>query len=113
MLEKVKQAVLNLVINALEAMPGGGHLTLCSSARHGEVRFEVADTGSGIPPEVQGQLFKPYFSTKLRGTGMGLALTEKLIGQHGGRVEFQTGPGGTTFQIAIPLESPAEVNGRP
>jgi two-component system, NtrC family, sensor histidine kinase HydH len=103
-IEKIKQAVLNLVINALEAMPDGGTLVLSASARDGELFIEVADTGSGIPPEIQPSLFKPYFSTKAQGTGMGLALTEKLIGQHGGRIEFRTGSGGTTFSIAVPLE---------
>ena len=70
--------VENLVINALEAIPRGGVLTLSASARGGEIQVEVSDTGPGIPPEIQGELFKPYFSTKCRGTGMGLALTEKL-----------------------------------
>jgi signal transduction histidine kinase len=105
--EKFKQAVLNLVINALEAMPKGGDLVLVASVRDGELLVEVADTGPGIPPEIQKDLFKPYFSTKDRGTGMGLALTEKLVGQHGGRIDLRTGPSGTTFTIAIPLE-PAE-----
>ena len=102
--EKFKQAVLNLVINALEAMPEGGSLVLGASVRAGELLVEVSDTGPGIPPEIQQDLFKPYFSTKTRGTGMGLALTEKLVGQHGGRIDFRTGPWGTTFCIAIPLE---------
>ena len=68
--------------------------------------MEIADTGGGIPPEIQKDLFKPYFTTKDRGTGMGLALTEKLVGQHGGRIELSTSPLGTTFSIAIPLEGP-------
>jgi two-component system, NtrC family, sensor histidine kinase HydH len=102
--EKFKQAVLNLVINALEAMPTGGNLVLGASARNGELLVEIADTGPGIAPEIQKDLFKPYFSTKDRGTGMGLALTEKLIGQHGGRIDLKTSPLGTTFAIAIPLE---------
>lgn len=105
--EKIKQALLNLVINALEAMPEGGSLVLEASARDGELVIEVSDTGPGIPPEVQPCLFKPYFSTKAQGTGMGLALTEKLVGQHGGRIEFRTGPGGTTFAMAILLQPAA------
>ncbi len=100
--EKIKQALLNLVINAIEAMPEGGALTLAAAAGDGEVVVEVSDTGPGIPPEVQPSLFKPYFSTKARGTGMGLALTEKLVGQHGGRIEFRTSPAGTTFSLAHP-----------
>jgi signal transduction histidine kinase len=111
--DKFKQAVLNLVINALEAMPGGGSLVLAASATDGELRVEVADTGPGIAREVQPDLFKPYVSTKARGTGMGLALTEKVISQHGGRVGFRTGPLGTTFSIAIPLEPAAGADGAP
>ena len=105
--EKIKQGVLNLVINALEAMPDGGSLVLSAAARDGELIIEVSDSGPGIPPEIQPSLFKPYFSTKAQGTGMGLALTEKLVGQHGGRIEFRTDPRGTTFSIAIPLEPAA------
>lgn len=102
--DKFKQAVLNLVINALEAMPDGGKLHLDASTREGEARVEVTDTGPGIAPEIQQDLFKPYCSTKSRGTGMGLALSEKVISQHGGRIEYRTGRFGTTFSIAIPLE---------
>jgi signal transduction histidine kinase len=102
--EKFKQAVLNLVINALDVMPDGGGLVLGTSAGDGELLVEVSDTGPGIPKEIRGEVFKPYFTTKSQGTGMGLALTEKLIGQHGGRIEFRTGPLGTTFCISVPLE---------
>ena len=100
--EKFKQAALNLVINALEAMPRGGLLSLRASVRGSELQVEIADSGPGISQEVQGELFKPYFSTKVHGTGMGLALTEKLIGQHEGQVRFRTGPGGTTFVLVVP-----------
>ena len=102
--DKFKQAVLNLVLNALEAMPDGGSLRLDASAGRGELRVEVSDTGPGIAPEIQRDLFKPYISTKSRGTGMGLALSEKVVSQHGGRIEYRTGHLGTTFSIAIPSE---------
>src|SRR5262249_44024231 len=85
--EKFEQAVLNLVINALEAMPEGGHLTVSATVADGELRVSVKDSGPGIPPEIQPNLFQPYFSTKTRGSGMGLALSEKLISQHGGRID--------------------------
>ena len=62
----------------------------------------------GIPAELGKNLFKPYFSTKTQGTGMGLALTEKLIGQHGGQVDFESGTQGTTFRITLPLEPPRD-----
>lgn len=101
---KFEQAFLNLAINALEAMPKGGHLTVSTTADDREFRLSVQDSGLGIPPEVQPNLFQPYFSTKSKGSGMGLALSEKLIGQHGGRIVYRTGPEGTVFDIIIPLE---------
>jgi two-component system sensor histidine kinase HydH len=103
--EKFEQAVLNLVINALEAMPEGGRLTIATTVADDELRVSIQDSGSGIPPDIQPNLFQPYFSTKEKGSGMGLALSEKLISQHGGRLGYQTGPEGTTFEIAIPLEA--------
>lgn len=102
--EKFEQVLLNLMINALEAMPEGGRLTLEVSLARDELLVAVRDTGPGIPPEVQRHLFQPYFSTKDRGTGTGLALCEKLVGQHGGRIDYQTGPAGTTFRIAVPVK---------
>jgi two-component system sensor histidine kinase HydH len=99
---KVEQAVLNLILNALEAMPGGGDLTLAAGEEPGSVWIEVRDTGPGIPPELQEQLFLPYFSTKSFGTGLGLPLCEKLVNQHGGRITFRTGPSGTAFRITLP-----------
>jgi PAS domain S-box-containing protein len=103
--EKFEQAVLNLVINALEAMPKGGTLTISATVVDGEFRVSVKDSGPGIPPEVRRHLFQPYFSTKTKGSGMGLALSEKLINQHGGQIDYHTGPDGTTFDIAIPLQA--------
>lgn len=100
--EKFREAVLNLVVNALEAMPAGGDLTLAARPADGALVVEVGDTGPGIPDEVRADLFAPYVTTKPHGTGMGLALTEKLIGQHGGSVTFQTGPGGTVFRLTLP-----------
>jgi len=102
--EKFEQAVLNLVINALEAMPGGGHLRVSATVADGEFRLSVKDSGPGIPAEIQRNLFQPYFSTKSKGSGMGLALSEKLISQHGGHIGYRTGAGGTMFDISIPLE---------
>jgi PAS domain S-box-containing protein len=101
--EKLEQAVLNLVINALDVMPSGGELTLAAGVDDGALRVEVGDTGPGIAPGIREHVFRPYFSTKSRGTGMGLALAEKLVRQHGGQVDFRTGPAGTTFRIAVPL----------
>jgi two-component system nitrogen regulation sensor histidine kinase GlnL len=104
--EKIGQAVLNLVLNALEAMPQGGDLTLRAAAENGELRLLVRDSGPGIPPEVQDHIFRPYFSTKDRGTGIGLTLAEKLVRQHRGHLDFRTGPTGTSFAITLPINEP-------
>ncbi len=101
--EKFEQAVLNLVINALEAMPQGGRLMISANVVDGGFRVSIQDSGPGIPPEVQPNLFRPYFSTKSKGSGMGLALSEKLIGQHGGHIDYRTGPEGSAFDIIVPL----------
>jgi signal transduction histidine kinase len=107
--EKFEQALLNLVINSLEAMPVGGILSIRAAIQDRELQVEVGDTGPGIPADIQASVFKPYFSTKSQGTGMGLALTEKLVGQHGGRIDFQTSPRGTTFRLLLPLEYRSEL----
>jgi two-component system, NtrC family, sensor histidine kinase HydH len=106
--QKFQQAVLNLMINALEAMPNGGTLAVRAVQADERLVVEVSDTGAGIPPQVRKDLFRPYFSTKSHGTGMGLALTEKLIGQHGGQVGFESTTQGTTFRITVPLEPPRD-----
>jgi signal transduction histidine kinase len=103
--EKFEQAVLNLVLNALDAMPKGGELYLGAALKDGQIQVAVRDTGPGIPPEIQDHIFHPYFSTKDRGTGIGLTLAEKLVRQHRGHLDFRTGPGGTTFSITLPVEA--------
>lgn len=101
--EKFREVVINLVLNALEAMPAGGELSLTEHCSDNAPLVEVGDTGPGIAPEVRDELFTPYVSTKRQGTGMGLALVEKLVSQHGGQVNYQTGPTGTTFRVLIPI----------
>ncbi len=104
--EKIQQALLNLILNALEAMPKGGELTLSATVENEALHMVVRDTGPGIPREIQDHIFHPYFSTKDHGTGIGLSLAEKLIRQHRGHLDFRTGPGGTSFRITLPLKSP-------
>jgi PAS domain S-box-containing protein len=106
--DKIEQAVLNLVLNALEAMPRGGDLILGTRVDDGRLLVSVGDSGPGIPPEIQDHVFRPYFSTKGSGTGMGLALAEKLVRQHRGRLDFRTGEGGTTFVISLPVDGSGE-----
>lgn len=103
---QLRQALLNLVRNAAEAMSGngGGALTLATDrAPDGAVEVRVSDSGPGIAPELVGRIFEPFFSTKEGGTGLGLALTQQIIAEHGGRIDVQSAPGrGTTFVVRLP-----------
>jgi signal transduction histidine kinase len=94
-------------------MPQGGDLSLGASVDDGKLRVVVRDTGPGIPPEIQDHIFHPYFSTKDRGTGIGLALADKLVRQHRGQLDFRTGPGGTSFRMTLPLGAANGSNGGP
>ncbi len=105
---QLEQVVVNLVINARDAMPRGGRLTLRTArgAEAGWARLEVADTGVGMTPEIQARIFEPYFTTKApgHGTGLGLPMAFGIVQSHGGRVEVASQPGtGTTFTIHLPL----------
>lgn len=101
---RLEQAFLNLCVNAVEAMPGGGRLTVTTRARGDEVEIEVADTGVGIPRENLDRILKPFFSTKVLGTGLGLPLVARVVAAHGGRVWVESEVGkGTTFHVALPV----------
>jgi signal transduction histidine kinase len=102
---QLRQALLNLVRNAKEAMPGGGHLLLAvGRGAEGHVRLVLADSGAGIAPENLDNIFEPFFSTKAKGTGLGLALVQQIIGEHGGRIEVDCPPGGgTRFTLLLPV----------
>jgi signal transduction histidine kinase len=103
--ELFKQALLNLMLNAQQAMPEGGTLTIQAERRPGEVCLRLIDTGKGMAPEVLAKLFKPFFSTKPGGSGLGLATTRKIIEAHGGAIEVQSAVGrGTLFTIHLPIE---------
>ena len=100
----MRQALTNLIQNAVEAMPGDGTLSLTAVKARQEMRISVGDTGEGIASEVVKKIFLPFFTTKDKGVGMGLALTHKVITAHGGRVEVESRPGkGTTFTVILPL----------
>ncbi|MGH9274501.1 MAG: ATP-binding protein, partial [Acidimicrobiales bacterium] len=104
----VEQIVLNLAINARDAMPGGGTLTITSGrsgVEGGEVVLKVVDTGCGMPPEVVGRAFEPFFTTKAtgEGTGLGLATVYGIVGQNGGKVTIDSVVGhGTTVTVRLP-----------
>jgi signal transduction histidine kinase len=113
---QLEQALLNLAVNARDAMPEGGRLVLTVSRRPpadggGEVGvMQVADTGSGIPLDVQAHIFDPFFTTKEvgRGSGLGLAMVYGFVQQSGGTIHFDTAIGkGTTFELTFPLATPA------
>ena len=114
--EYLYQAIVNLVGNALEAMEAGGRLTLRVGWFHGSdpfgpgrgpawrLKVEVEDTGIGIGADTAGKVFDPFFTTKGAGTGLGLALTHKIVEDHHGRITFSSVPGaGTTFRIVLPV----------
>src|SRR5262249_4121122 len=119
--EQLYQALVNLVGNALEAMAAGGRLTLRAgwsdegsgnttpSLAYGRrrVALEIEDTGLGIPASDANKIFNPFFTTKGGGTGLGLALTHKIIEDHGAIIAFRSAPGrGTTFKITFALSAP-------
>lgn len=109
--EEIEQVVLNVVNNAVQAMPKGGrlevHLTVDEGA--GQVCLEIKDTGCGIPPEVMPRLFEPFFTTKPRGqgTGLGLYVSHRIVERHGGTMAIQSKVGvGTAVQVFLPLAQP-------
>jgi two-component system sensor histidine kinase AtoS len=102
----MKQVVLNLLINAVQAMPEGGRLDLSAKALDDNrgMRLSIRDSGIGIPPENLKRLFDPFFSTKEGGMGLGLSIAHRIIDQHQGKIEVESSPGeGTTFHIWLPL----------
>jgi PAS domain S-box-containing protein len=102
--EELREVLINLLLNAVEAMPQGGRLTLRTWAEEGDVCVAVSDTGVGMSPEVQRRLFDPFFTTKgVRGTGLGLSVSHAIIKAHQGRLTVDSSPGrGTTFVITLP-----------
>lgn len=103
----IKQAVLNLVKNALGAMPEGGVLTIRTEKKGDYVRLQVIDTGIGIPPEYLDKIFEPYFTTKEFGSGLGLTIVYKIVKEHQGEITVDSEPGkGTVFTIKFPIPQP-------
>jgi signal transduction histidine kinase len=108
--QQLQQVLLNLSLNAVDAMPNGGTLSIGASFDAAEgIVVTVADTGSGIDPEVLPRIFQPFFtSKKRRGLGLGLPICDRIVKAHGGRITVESRPGhGTTFKIYLPLVPPA------
>jgi signal transduction histidine kinase len=100
--EQMTRVLHNLVLNAIDAMPQGGILTVRTRALAGGVRLEVSDTGQGLTPEECARLFTPYYTTKTHGTGLGLAIVQSVVSDHHGRISVESEPGkGATFRIEL------------
>jgi|GEM_PF-632140 len=100
--DKMKQVILNLAKNAVEAMPEGGKLSFKGVAADGRLTLNISDTGTGIPPDID--IFEPFFTTKPLGTGIGMTIVRQIVARHGGKIEYQSEPGrGTTFSISLPV----------
>jgi signal transduction histidine kinase len=102
---QLRAALLNLLRNSREAMPGGGRVTLGTrSVPEGFVEVSIQDTGGGIPAEDLTRIFDPFYSTKEKGTGLGLAFTQQVVKEHGGTLRCESGLGrGTTFTVCLPV----------
>ena len=102
-----KQALLNLLLNALQAIPNGGEITLLAREEAHWLVMQIIDTGTGIPPEVLENMFKPFYSTKSGGSGLGLPTARKVLEAHGGSLEADSAPGkGTRFTLKLPMRPP-------
>ena len=102
--DHLKQVMLNLILNGVQAMPEGGTLTLQAGTTREALTLTVADTGHGIPTEALSRIFDPYFTTKAKGLGLGLAIARKIVEDHGGRIEVENQPGqGSRCLITLPL----------
>ncbi len=101
---ELKIAFLNIIQNAVQAMPNEGRVTVKSGIQYGMIFIEITDTGGGIPKEIGDRIFNPFFTTKEQGTGLGLAIAHKIIESHDGKIEFKSKKGkGTTFIIRLPM----------
>lgn len=106
--EKLRQAFLNIVMNAIQATPAGGAVTIASDAQAGSYGITFRDSGPGIDDDTMAHIFEPFFTTKPDGTGLGLVITKKIIEGHGGTLHIKSGMGkGTTVVVTLPV-SPEE-----
>ena len=109
--EKLRQALLNLVINALQACQAGGRVAIEVARRPTCAEIRISDNGPGISPELQQRIFEPFFTTKPDGTGLGLAVAQKIIVSHNGSLTLESLPGlGTTFIVSLPLKQEGTCN---
>jgi len=108
---QIRQVLLNLVTNAIQAMPEGGTLRIVSRKEDESICMTVADTGEGIPPESLPHLFEPFHTTKPKGTGLGLHVAQRIVEGHGGEIHVENAPeGGAVFTVRLPLQPEDQVS---
>jgi signal transduction histidine kinase len=101
---QLQQVLLNLLINALQAMPDGGVIAITLTGQAASAALEIADTGTGVPDAIRDRIFDSFLSSRPEGTGLGLSIAKRvLLGHHGDIAVLATGPGGTTFRVTLPL----------
>lgn len=101
---QIEQALINLLLNAIDASPAGGSVRVIAAAATSGVRISVVDQGPGIPDDARPHIFDAYFTTKPEGTGLGLSVSREIVVNHGGLLDFETGPEGTRFHLDLPAE---------
>jgi signal transduction histidine kinase len=103
--EKMKRAFVNIIRNAIDAMPKGGTLTMSSKESKGNIKFTFADTGVGMSKETIAKLFTPLFTTKAKGMGLGLTISKRMVEAHGGKISVESTTGkGTAVTVTVPLK---------
>jgi two-component system NtrC family sensor kinase len=103
--DQLRQVFLNLILNAIDAMPNGGTLTVRTIAEPSVAVIEIADSGIGIPADIRPRLFEPFFTNKSNGTGLGLSISAHIVTQHGGQIEVESSEGqGSTFRVILPYQ---------
>jgi signal transduction histidine kinase len=106
---QLEQALMNLLLNAVEATPAGGAIAVRTYNEAGQARIEVRDSGPGIPAEDLERIFEPFYSTKARGSGLGLGISRRIVRDHSGDIEVTSDPGqGATFILSFPCANAAE-----
>jgi CheY-like chemotaxis protein len=109
---ELREVLVNMIYNAIDAMPSGGEIRMSSQEANGRVVLTITDSGTGMTPEVKSRLFDPFFTTKGKGgTGMGMAVSFGIIRRHNGSIDVESEPGrGTTFRISLPIDKEAQTN---
>jgi CheY-like chemotaxis protein len=112
---ELREAMTNLILNAVDAMPAGGTLSLTTALENGEIVVTVADSGVGIPEAIRGKIFDPFFTTKgPQGTGLGLSMTYGILSRHGARISVESREGqGTVFRLTFPPGEAQDVEASP